>query len=214
MRADPDAAAIPPKRTDPRYLHQGKLWQAYEHDGECVLLIDEIDKAPAPLFVHSFDLAAWVLGGFGAQHDALSVELCAKSMALLDLITLALYDNEPRHLRAADRNRNAPENRNQNIGLRCVRGSGRQPAAQACAPGARQSRRGAPRPFPGPPAPVGPGADSPGGPPHHPAAPLANRVPCPRSPRLQPWRPPRLKPWTPGAHEDLAARALRRPRRA
>ena len=40
------ARAAPPKRTDPRYLHPGKLWQAYEHDGECVLLIDEIDKAP------------------------------------------------------------------------------------------------------------------------------------------------------------------------
>lgn len=35
-----------PERTDPRYLHKGKLWLAYEHDGECVLLIDEIDKAP------------------------------------------------------------------------------------------------------------------------------------------------------------------------
>jgi MoxR-like ATPase len=33
-------------RAAPRYLTPGKLWQAYEHDGECVLLIDEIDKAP------------------------------------------------------------------------------------------------------------------------------------------------------------------------
>jgi MoxR-like ATPase len=33
-------------RAQPRYLKQGKLWQAYEHAGECVLLIDEIDKAP------------------------------------------------------------------------------------------------------------------------------------------------------------------------
>jgi MoxR-like ATPase len=38
--------AAPPARTDPRYLHKGKLWQAYEHPGECILLIDEIDKAP------------------------------------------------------------------------------------------------------------------------------------------------------------------------
>jgi len=58
-------------------------------------------KAPAPLFVHSFDLAAWVLGRFAVQHDALSAELCTKSMALLDLITLALYDRE-RDLRLAD----------------------------------------------------------------------------------------------------------------
>ncbi|WP_295386411.1 MoxR family ATPase [uncultured Thiodictyon sp.] len=35
-----------PDRTDRRYLHKGKLWLAYEHPGECVLLIDEIDKAP------------------------------------------------------------------------------------------------------------------------------------------------------------------------
>jgi len=40
------APAAPPARTDPRYLHKGKLWQAYEHRGECILLIDEIDKAP------------------------------------------------------------------------------------------------------------------------------------------------------------------------
>jgi len=38
--------AAAPDRTDPRYLSKGKLWQAYEHPGECVLLIDEIDKAP------------------------------------------------------------------------------------------------------------------------------------------------------------------------
>jgi MoxR-like ATPase len=35
-----------PLRTDPSYLQSGKLWQAYEHENECVLLIDEIDKAP------------------------------------------------------------------------------------------------------------------------------------------------------------------------
>jgi len=33
-------------RAAPRYLTPGKLWEAYEHDGECVVLIDEIDKAP------------------------------------------------------------------------------------------------------------------------------------------------------------------------
>lgn len=33
-------------RADPRYLKKGKLWQAYEDTRECVLLIDEIDKAP------------------------------------------------------------------------------------------------------------------------------------------------------------------------
>ncbi len=38
--------AAPPERTDPRYLHKGKLWLAYEHPGEYVLLINEIDKAP------------------------------------------------------------------------------------------------------------------------------------------------------------------------
>ena len=42
----PTAHGAAPDRTDRRYLHKGKLWQAYEHDGECVLLIDEIDKAP------------------------------------------------------------------------------------------------------------------------------------------------------------------------
>ena len=42
----PLKSAAPPARTDPRYLHKGKLWQAYEHPGECILLIDEIDKAP------------------------------------------------------------------------------------------------------------------------------------------------------------------------
>jgi len=33
-------------RAQPRYLKPGKLWRAYEETGECVLLIDEIDKAP------------------------------------------------------------------------------------------------------------------------------------------------------------------------
>lgn len=36
--------------TDPRaqakYLKPGPLWQTYRHEGECILLIDEIDKAP------------------------------------------------------------------------------------------------------------------------------------------------------------------------
>ena len=33
-------------RADPRYLKPGALWKAFENQGECVLLIDEIDKAP------------------------------------------------------------------------------------------------------------------------------------------------------------------------
>jgi MoxR-like ATPase len=42
--APPDAAADP--RSHSRYLKHGVLWRAYKHAGECVLLIDEIDKAP------------------------------------------------------------------------------------------------------------------------------------------------------------------------
>lgn len=50
-------------RAAPKYLKPGKLWQAYEQTGECVLLIDEIDKAPRDfpndllqeLAEHSFD---------------------------------------------------------------------------------------------------------------------------------------------------------------
>jgi MoxR-like ATPase len=33
-------------RLHPRYLRPGPLWQAYQSQQECVLLIDEIDKAP------------------------------------------------------------------------------------------------------------------------------------------------------------------------
>jgi MoxR-like ATPase len=33
-------------RSHPRYLKPGVLWLTYAHAGECVLLIDEIDKAP------------------------------------------------------------------------------------------------------------------------------------------------------------------------
>ncbi len=33
-------------RAQAKYLKHGALWQAYENDGECILLIDEIDKAP------------------------------------------------------------------------------------------------------------------------------------------------------------------------
>ena len=58
-------------------------------------------KPPAPLFVHGFDLAAWMLGHFGERTDALSRELCAKSLTLLDLVTLALQDRE-RDLRLTD----------------------------------------------------------------------------------------------------------------
>jgi MoxR-like ATPase len=33
-------------RSNAKYLKKGPLWKAYEHDSECILLIDEIDKAP------------------------------------------------------------------------------------------------------------------------------------------------------------------------
>lgn len=33
-------------RSDKKYLKPGALWKAYQHDDECVLLLDEIDKAP------------------------------------------------------------------------------------------------------------------------------------------------------------------------
>ncbi|MEE9352618.1 MAG: MoxR family ATPase [Thiotrichaceae bacterium] len=33
-------------RSHPKYLKKGPLWNAYEHTSECLLLIDEIDKAP------------------------------------------------------------------------------------------------------------------------------------------------------------------------
>lgn len=32
-------------RSQPKYLKPGVLWNAYQHDGECIVLIDEIDKA-------------------------------------------------------------------------------------------------------------------------------------------------------------------------
>ena len=33
-------------RSQPKYLKPGALWNAYQHEGECLVLIDEIDKAP------------------------------------------------------------------------------------------------------------------------------------------------------------------------
>lgn len=39
------------------------------------------------------------------------------------------YWNEARNLRSANRNRNKPENRNNDVGFRCVRGPRRQHAA-------------------------------------------------------------------------------------
>ena len=33
-------------RSQPKYLKPGVLWNAYQNDGECLVLIDEIDKAP------------------------------------------------------------------------------------------------------------------------------------------------------------------------
>lgn len=33
-------------RSQPKYLKPGALWNAYQHAGECIVLIDEIDKAP------------------------------------------------------------------------------------------------------------------------------------------------------------------------
>jgi MoxR-like ATPase len=41
-----DDRMAPDPRSHPRYLKPGVLWSAYQHPGECVLLIDEIDKAP------------------------------------------------------------------------------------------------------------------------------------------------------------------------
>lgn len=40
--------AEPPKdpRDNPKYLKKGALWKAYEQEEPCVLLIDEVDKAP------------------------------------------------------------------------------------------------------------------------------------------------------------------------
>jgi hypothetical protein len=58
-------------------------------------------KSPAPLFVHSFDLAGWVLGRFGERQDTLSAELCRHTLSLLDRVTLALQGNE-RALRLDD----------------------------------------------------------------------------------------------------------------
>lgn len=40
-----DTSSVDP-RSQPKYLKPGPLWNAYQHDGECLLLIDEIDKAP------------------------------------------------------------------------------------------------------------------------------------------------------------------------
>lgn len=59
-------------RSQPKYLKPGPLWNAYQHDGECVLLIDEIDKAPRDFpndllqeldqhrFAHPFDSEVFI----------------------------------------------------------------------------------------------------------------------------------------------------------
>lgn len=41
-----DAGPGTDPRSHPRYLKPGPLWEAYQHPLECVVLIDEIDKAP------------------------------------------------------------------------------------------------------------------------------------------------------------------------
>lgn len=41
-----DTSESPDPRAQAKYLKPGPLWQAYKHQGECILLIDEIDKAP------------------------------------------------------------------------------------------------------------------------------------------------------------------------
>ena len=51
-------------------------------------------KEPAPLFVHSFDLAHWVVAHFAERNDTLSTELCAHTLALLDQVTLALQGRD------------------------------------------------------------------------------------------------------------------------
>lgn len=45
-QAQNDGKPISDPRAQSKYLKHGPLWQAYEHEGECILLIDEIDKAP------------------------------------------------------------------------------------------------------------------------------------------------------------------------
>jgi hypothetical protein len=69
--------------------------------------------------------------------------------------------NDPQNLRSANRDRNEPENQNENQGFRCVRVPGRQRTAIArCAgPILTGQRSGTPRP----PVLVGPAADGPGG---------------------------------------------------
>ncbi len=59
-------------RSQAKYLKPGPLWDAYKHDGECVLLIDEIDKAPRDFpndllqeldqhkFAHPFDSKTFI----------------------------------------------------------------------------------------------------------------------------------------------------------
>jgi MoxR-like ATPase len=59
-------------RSQRKYLKPGPLWEAYQHEGECLLLIDEIDKAPRDFpndllqeidqhrFAHPFQQGAYV----------------------------------------------------------------------------------------------------------------------------------------------------------
>ena len=44
--ADQTDMATSDPRSAHKYLKPGPLWEAYQHDDECVLLLDEIDKAP------------------------------------------------------------------------------------------------------------------------------------------------------------------------
>ncbi|HCS92806.1 MAG: hypothetical protein N838_02020 [Thiohalocapsa sp. PB-PSB1] len=51
-------------------------------------------KLPAPIYVRSFDLAAWILQRFDEPGDALGHSLCTQAMQLLDLIALALQNRD------------------------------------------------------------------------------------------------------------------------
>ena len=65
-------AKVDRPRDDPAYLTKHALWQAFEHDEPCVLLIDEIDKAPRDFpndllleldqhrFQHPFRPSEWI----------------------------------------------------------------------------------------------------------------------------------------------------------
>ena len=72
QQADSSTTENTDPRSQPKYLKPGPLWNAYEHQGECILLIDEVDKAPRDFpndllqeldqhrFAHPFDNGQFV----------------------------------------------------------------------------------------------------------------------------------------------------------